>query len=411
MDTIGRNATPKPLETGGAPVDAVPRRILPVIVLSQFASTSLWFAVNAVMPDLQQAWGLPAAAVGSLTSAVQIGFVAGTLVFALLLVADRFPPAAVFMVCSLLGALANAAILLADGSMAVLLAARFLVGFLLAGIYPVGMKIAAIWYRGRLGAALGVLIGALVLGTALPHGLRALAIGGAGPDVPWQTVVLAVSALAALGGVATWLLVPHRPAPAGSAPITPRALGLIWSDRKLRASVFGYFGHMWELYAMLVLVPLIVASRLVSAAAISAGAFWTIAAGFVGCVGGGLAARRFGSGRVAQVQLATSGACCIAAPLMLAAPLPLFFAWLLLWGATVAGDSPQFSTLTAQNAPPSVVGSVLTFTNCIGFAISVVSIQLFVAAAQAWPLARVLPWLALGPAIGLWMLNPLVRRP
>ncbi|MDQ6881281.1 MAG: MFS transporter, partial [Pseudomonadota bacterium] len=187
---------------------AVPRRILPVIVLAQFAGTSMWFAVNAVMPDLQQAWGLPAAAVGPLTSAVQLGFVAGTLVFALLMLADRFPPAAVFMASSLLGAVANAAMLLADGSIAVLLALRFAVGFLLAGIYPVGMKIAAIWYRERLGAVLGVLIGALVLGTALPHGLRALAGSGGVGNAPWQAVVLAVSALAALGGLATFLLVP-----------------------------------------------------------------------------------------------------------------------------------------------------------------------------------------------------------
>ncbi len=388
---------------------AVPRRILPVIVLAQFAGTSLWFAVNAVMPDLQRAWGLPAAAVGTLTSAVQLGFVAGTLVFALLLVADRFPPPRVFLACSLLGAATNAAILLADGSMTALLLLRFAVGFLLAGIYPVGMKIAAIWYRERLGAVLGILIGALVLGTALPHGLRALAASGAVGAVPWQAVVLAVSALAALGGVATWLLVPHRPVPPG-ARITPRALGAIWVDRRLRASVFGYFGHMWELYAFIVLAPLIVASRLTSGAAISAGAFWAIAAGLVGCVGGGMAVRRFGSARVAHAQLATSAACCLAAPLLLAAPLPLFFGWLLLWGATVAGDSPQFSTLTAQNAPPQVVGSVLTFSNCIGFAISVVTIQLFVAAAQAWPLGRVLPWLALGPLLGLWMMRPLLRR-
>ena len=391
-------------------IDAVPRRILPVIVLSQFAGTSLWFAVNAVMPDLQQTWGLPVAAVGTLTSAVQLGFVAGTLVFALLMVADRFAPARVFLACSLLGAAANAAILLADGRMAWLLALRFAVGFLLAGIYPVGMKIAASWYRERLGAVLGVLIGALVLGTALPHGLRALVGSGVVGDVPWQAVVLAVSVLAALGGLATWLLVPRRPAPAGAARITPRALGLIWVDRRLRASVFGYFGHMWELYAFFVLVPAILATRLASDAAVSAGAFWVIAAGFIGCVGGGLAVRRLGSARVAQGQLAISAACCLAAPLMLDAPLALFIGWLLLWGATVSGDSPQFSTLTAQNAPPAVVGSVLTFTNCIGFAISVASIQLFVAAAQAWPLGQVLPWLALGPLLGLWMLRPLLRQ-
>lgn len=393
----------------GSAAQSVPKRILPVIVLSQFAGTSLWFAVNAVMPDLQQAWGLPAAAVGPLTSAVQLGFVAGTLVFALLMVADRIAPSRVFLGCSLLGAAANALIVFADGSYAALLALRFAVGFLLAGIYPVGMKIAASWYRERLGAVLGVLIGALVLGTALPHGLRALAgEGGAAGLVPWQAVVLAVSALAAAGGLATWLLVPDRAAAASPVPITPRALGLVWADRRLRASVFGYFGHMWELYAFIVLVPLILAGRIAQGSMASGAAFWVISAGFAGCVGGGLMAKRFGSARVAQAQLAASAACCVAAPLMLGAPMPLFVAWLLVWGATVAGDSPQFSTLTAQNAPPAVVGSVLTFTNCIGFAISVASIQLFVALAQSVPLAGLLPWLAVGPVLGLWMMRPLL---
>jgi MFS transporter, DHA1 family, inner membrane transport protein len=392
---------------------AVPRRILPVIVLSQFAATSLWFAVNAVMPDLRLAWGLPAEAIGMLTSAVQLGFVAGTLVFALLMLADRFRPQRVFLVCALLGAALNAALVLAEGRLGLLVASRFGVGFLLAGIYPVGMKIAASWYRQRLGAVMGVLIGALVLGTALPHGLRALA-GDAGLPVaagslpPWQIVVLGISVLAALGGIATAWLVPVNPDAVPAARITPKALALIWSDRRLRASVFGYFGHMWELYAFYVLVPLVLATR-VAGTAVSAAAFWAIAAGFAGCVCGGLLVRRFGSAQVAQFQLATSAACCIAAPLMLVAPLPLFLGWLLLWGTTVVGDSPQFSTLTAQNAPPPVVGSVLTFTNCIGFAISVVSIEVFVRAAQVSPLGQVLPWLALGPVLGLWMLRPLLR--
>jgi DHA1 family inner membrane transport protein len=394
---------------------AVPRRILPVIVLSQFAGTSLWFAVNAVMPDLNQAWGLPVEAVGMLTSAVQLGFVAGTLVFALLMLADRFVPARVFLVCSLLGAIVNALMLLAQGHLWLLTASRFGVGFLLAGVYPVGMKIAASWYREKLGAVMGVLIGALVLGTALPHGLRALAgdsgaSGAALPGhAPWQAVVIGVSVLAALGGLATALLVPRHPDAGRGARITPAALGLIWSDRKLRASVFGYFGHMWELYAFIVLVPLVLATRL-NGSAVSAAAFWAIAAGFAGCVGGGLLVRRLGSARVAYLQLATSAACCVAAPVTLGAPFPVFIGWLLLWGATVAGDSPQFSTLTAHNAPPAVVGSVLTFTNCIGFAISVVSIELFVRAAQAWPLPQVLPFLALGPVLGLWMLSPLLRQ-
>jgi MFS family permease len=386
----------------------VPRRVLPVIVFSQFAGTSLWFATNAVMPDLQRAWGLPAAAVGSLTSVVQVGFVAGTLVFALLMVADRYPPGRVFLVCAALGAIANASMLLLGASQwATLLALRFAVGFLLAGIYPVGMRIAASWYREGLGAAMGVLIGALVLGTALPHGLRALGLSGGGAALPWQAVVIGVSLLALAGGVATAWLVPDNPdRPRGQA-ITPRALGVIWTDRRVRASVFGYFGHMWELYTFYVLVPFILATRL-AAGAVSGAAFAVIAGGFAGCVIGGLLVRRFGSARVAATQLATSGMCCVAGPLMLDAPMPLFIAWLLLWGVTVVGDSPQFSTLTARNAPPQLVGSVLTFSNSIGFGITVVGIELFVRAAQWVPLAQLLPWLALGPVAGLLMLRPLL---
>ncbi|MDE2604762.1 MAG: MFS transporter [Burkholderiales bacterium] len=391
---------------------SVPRRILPVIVLSQFAGTSLWFAVNAVLPDLQRAWSLPPAALATVTTAVQLGFVTGTLVFALLMLADRFRPTRVFLWCALLAALANGAIAALDGQFTLLVVLRFAVGFLLAGIYPVGMKIAASWYREGLGAALGVLIGALVLGTALPHGLRALAGEGAGGSTaaglqPWQQVVLSVSLLAALGGLATAWLVPE-PVRGSGVPVRLRALAAIWRERRLRGSVFGYFGHMWELYSLYVLLPLVAATRF-AGTAVSVLSFWAIAAGALGCAGGGLLVRRFGSAHVARSQLATSAACCLLSPWLLAAPTPVFIAWLLLWGLTVAGDSPQFSALTARNAPPQVVGSVLTFSNSIGFAISVASIELFVRAAQAWPLAQVLPWLAAGPLLGLLAMRPLFR--
>lgn len=382
--------------------DPVPRRILPAIVLSQLAGTSLWFAVNAVLPDLQRDWQLPAAAVGTLTAAVQAGFIAGTLAFALLTIADRFSPRQVFLLCALAGAGCNAGGALLDGQYGALLALRFATGFFLAGIYPVGMKIAAGWYTRGLGAALGLLVGALVLGTAAPHGLRAL-----GAHWPWQSVMWAVSAIAAAGGLLMYLLVPDSPSMPRAARIRPQALAVIWRDRKVRASALGYFGHMWELYAFWVLVPAIVASRLADTA-VPAAAFAVIGAGSVGCAAGGLLVRRFGSARVAAVQLAVSGSCCVLAPLLLGAPLWLFGAWMLLWGVTVVGDSPQFSTLTALNSPRDSVGSVLTFVNCIGFAITIVSIELFTRALQHWPLAVVLPWLAIGPALGLRALAPLL---
>jgi len=379
-----------------------PRRILPVIALSQFAGTSLWFAINAVMPDLQRSAGLPDAAVGWLTSAVQLGFIAGTLVFAVLSIADRFSPRLVFLACSLLGAALGVLSVLLPTVVPVLLVLRFLTGVCLAGIYPVGMKIAAGWFAQGLGLALGVLVGALVLGTALPFGLRAL-----GSQWAWQTVLLAVAAIAALGGVAMALLVPDGPYLTPAQRITPRALFVIWQDRKVRASALGYFGHMWELYALFVLVPAIVALRWQGAAA----SWWACAAigsGALSCVGGGLLVRRFGGARIAGAQLLCSGLCGLVAPWLLDAPLWLWAPWLLLWGATASGDSPQFSALTATNAPRESVGSVLTFVNCIGFSISVATISLFASLATTRPLAQVLPWLAFGPALGLLGLRPLL---
>lgn len=385
----------------------VPRRILPAIALSQLAGTSLWFAINAVMPDLQRDAALPDAAVGWLTAAIQLGFIVGTLAFALLAVADRFSPRLVFLACSLLGAALAAATAWLPPALPTLLVLRFATGVCIAGIYPVGMKIAAGWFAHGLGWALGVLVGALVLGTAFPYGLRAL-----GAAWPWPAVMAAVAAVAALGGVLMAAAVPDGPhlAPRGSvARWSPAALGVIWHDRRLRASVLGYFGHMGELYALIVLLPAIIALRVSDAAAGSWWAFAAIAAGAVGCVGGGLWARRIGGARVAALQLACSGLCALAAPWLLDAPLGLWAAWLLLWGLTVSGDSPQFSALTASNAPRALVGSVLTLVNSIGFAISTATIVLFVHLASVWPLQSVLPWLALGPALGVWCLRPLWR--
>ena len=384
----------------------VPRRVLPVLVLAQLAGTSPWFAVNAVMADLQSGYGWPASAVGTLTAAVQLGFIAGALVFALFAVADRFPARRVFLVCALASAGATLAAAKGASSFGALWAWRAVTGFCLAGIYPVGMKIAAQWFPRGLGPALGLLIAALVLGSASPHALRAMATGG-----DWQGVFHGVALATALSGVALVLLVPEPPRVAGGTVVglRPAALWTAATDRRVRASVLGYFGHMWELYTMWVLVPSVLALRL-SGTALSWAAFFVLGAGAIGCAGGGWLARRWGSARVAAVQLSTSGLCCLAAPLMLAAPWPLFIGWLVVWGITVAGDSPQFSALTAGNAPPALVGSVLTLSNSIGFAISIASIELFVRLAQHWPLAALLPALGLGPLLGLWALRPLLAR-
>ncbi len=385
------------------PAFAAPRRVLPVLVLAQLAGTSPWFAVNAVMPDLERAFGWSATAVGTLTAALQWGFIVGTLVFALLAVADRWPARRVFLLCALAAALCTLAAMASAADFTALLGWRALTGFFLAGIYPVGMKLASLWFPRGLGAALGWLVGALVLGSASPHALRAL-----GADLPWQSVFIGVAAASALAGGLVILLVPEPPPHQGLAVLRLSALASVWRDPRVRASVLGYFGHMWELYTVWVLMPLILATRLVDSVAVSWAAFLVLGAGALGCIGGGLLVRQWGGARVAALQLALSGACCLLAPWMLGAEVPLFMGWLLLWGITVAGDSPQFSALTAHNAPRQAVGSVLTLVNSIGFAISALSIELFVRLAAALPLATLLPWLALGPMMGLLAMRPLL---
>ena len=383
-----------------------PRRVLPVIVLAQFAGTSPWFAVNAVMPELQREFGWAAADVGTLTSALQLGFIAGTLVFALLAIADRFSARRVFLLCAAASALCTVAAVCSAGSFGALLGWRALTGFFLAGIYPVGMKIAAMWFPRGLGSALGWLIGALVLGSASPHALRAL-----GAQWPWASVFYGVAALALAAGILLFLAVPEKPrAVSQAAGLQWRALASIWTDTKVRASAVGYFGHMWELYSMWVLVPAILATRMVAGPGLSWAAFAVLAVGAIGCIGGGAWARRIGSARVAAWQLGISGLCCLMAPWLLQAPDILFALWLSIWGITVAGDSPQFSALTAANAPPQAVGSVLTLVNSIGFGISILSIAIFVGLSQRLPLGTLLPWLGLGPALGVWALRPLWRR-
>jgi DHA1 family inner membrane transport protein len=383
----------------------IPRHVLPILVLAQFLGTSLWFAVNAVMPDLQRELGWPTSAVGTLTSSLQFGFILGTLVFALLAVADRFAPRRVFLVCALAGAACTVGAWWMVRDFTALLAWRFATGFFLAGIYPVGMKIAAQWYTRGLGGALGLLIGALVLGSASAHALRALS-----GTLPWPTLMLGVAALAAAGGLLLFFGTTDPPhAQARVTVLQWRALGTLWTDARVRSSVLGYFGHMWELYTMWVMVPLVLATRL-QGAALSWAAFCVLGAGVIGCAGGGWVAQRWGSARVAGTQLAISGLCCLAAFWMIDAGDAVFYAWLVLWGITVSGDSPQFSTLTARNAPPQAVGSVLTLTNSIGFSISIVSILLFVSLADHMALGTLLPWLAIGPALGLWALRPLWRE-
>ncbi len=382
-----------------------PPYLLAILVLTQFAGTSLWFAGNAVLFDLERDWGIGAGAIGDATSAVQLGFIAGSLLFALLVITDRIPARRLFLASTLLGAGANLALLILPEGLTSLLATRFATGFFLAGIYPVGMKIAASWYQDDLGRALGFLIGALVLGTAFPHLLR-----GAGADLAWQQVVAGVSVLAAAGGLALYALVPDGPHLPKISRFEIGVVRRVFASRTYRASAFGYFGHMWELYALWAFAPLLLLAYNAKHGAAFDASLWTfalIAIGGVGCALGGIASRRFGSARIATAQLAISGACCVLAPLAFEATPAGFAIFLLVWGFTVVGDSPQFSALNAAGAPREYVGSALTITNSIGFFVTVVSIQLFAALLSRVEIQYLFWLLVPGPLFGLCAMRPL----
>lgn len=371
---------------------ARPAHILPVIVLAQLAGTSVWFAGNAVLPDLAPLWGegSQASSIAWITGAVQAGFIVGTLGSAISGLADRVSPRWLFVSCALAAALANAAVLLFPSSFWGVVALRFLTGVALAGIYPIGMKIAAGWYAEGLGGALGWLVGALVVGTSIPHGLRVVGAG-----LPWTWVLVGTSVLCAAGGVLLARFVPDGPhlRPAGRLDAAA-AWDLIRRPR-LRAAALGYLGHMWELYTLWALLPAILATGM-SPVWSSLWACLAIAVGGVSCVLGGLLSRRVGSRWVALVSLGVSGSCALAAPLVLGASPWVLVPFLLLWGAAVIPDSPQLSALTAQAAPPERVGSALTLLNSSGFALTIVSVQV----ASLLPLAWALPLLAVGPAVG-----------
>lgn len=360
------------------------------------------------MADLQQAWQLPDGSLGYVTSAVQIGFIIGTLAFAILAIADRFSPRKVFFACAIVGSAASLGVTLIPETFEGLLLLRFLTGFFLAGIYPVGMKIATGWFADGLGRALGYLVGALVLGTALPHLLRAL-----GADLPWEYVIVSVSALAATGGTIMLLFVPdgpHLPAP---SPFNPGALKAAFNTPGFRASAFGYFGHMWELYAFWAFIPVWLTAYAIRTEAtldIPLWSFIIIAIGFFGCAIGGFLSTRHGSAKVAGVQLTASGLCCLASPIAFMLSPPLALAFLLFWGMTVIGDSPQFSALNAATAPKAYVGSALTIANCIGFSITVVSIQLLSTLADLISPQYLFLALTPGPILGLIALWPLLPR-
>lgn len=356
------------------------------------------------MPDLIKEIGIAPQFLAQATSAVQLGFVLGTLVFAFLALSDRFAATKVYLFAAIIAAVCNLGLLFTSINPVSIFALRFGTGFFLAGIYPVGMKIAADHFKEKLGAVLGWLVGALVLGTAFPHLIKSFMHA-----LPWQWVFASTSALAILGGFLMFLLVRSNQPAAMPSGLKFNAFLDGFHLPEFRSSALGYFGHMWELYSFWAFVPWILQAWNQSTGQqmhVPLYSFLIIAIGFPACVVSGQLSLKYGAKTIASIALACSGICCLTSPLFLEQSSPIvFLGFLFFWSMMVIADSPLFSSLVAKHAPIQSRGSALTIVNCIGFGITIGSIftvqQLSVLVAPRF-LYLVL---AIGPLLGLTALH------
>jgi MFS family permease len=375
-------------------------RALTWLALATLLAMSTWFSGTAVVRPLREAWQLSPAAAAWLTIAVQLGFVTGSAAAALTNLLDVAPPRRVFWIASLGAASANALFATASGA-ASGIALRFATGFFLAGVYPTALKVMATWFARNRGRALGIMVGALTLGSAAPHLVNAF--GG----LDWRAVVLATSALTLAGGAIAALAVSEGPYPFPRARFDPSQAGRVLRDRGVRLACMGYFGHMWELYAMwgwflvffddsLRRAGVLNATRLASLAT-----FAVIGAGFAGSWVCGTLSDRWGRTRSTMLALALSGACALTIGFLLGAPPWLVLIVGLIWGASVVADSAQFSTMVTELADPSYVGTALTLQLGIGFTLTIATLWLVPLvrdhAGWGWAFALLVP----GPIIGL----------
>ncbi len=383
-------------------------RALIGVSLAVLLAGSVWFSGTALVPPLRAAWGLSDVQAAWLTISVQLGFIVGTFLYAALNLADVFNARRVFLVSALVACAFNCAFAWASGGLASALVFRFLSGVTMAGIYPVGMKIVASWFSTGLGWRLGVLVGALAMGKATPYLVHGLA-----GDADWRLLATTASAAALLGGLLVMSLgdgpyLTHR------APFDAAAALRVFARPAFRYSALGYFGHMWELYAVWGLIEFYLHDRFAAgggpwADAVPFLAFLTVGIGTAGCLGGGWISRTLGERRVALGALLASGVLCLASGWAYRLPGPLLVAYLLAWGIFVIADSPQFSALAARHCPPEYTGTALTVQNGIGFLVTVGSLQLLpaLAAVIGWQWAFVA--LAPGPLFGAWAMHRLSR--